>query len=1158
MEAFAETGSAGTGAPLPPGTLVDRSYVLHEKLGEGGMGAVYKATHRARGHVVALKLVSGDSPREASHISSNTALHKRMGIIREFQTLASLHHPNVVRVYGYGFDPGLGPYFAMELLEDPATILSAARGCRIERKAGLLAEVLRAVGYLHRRGVIHRDIKPSNVLVSKGLVKVVDFGVALMSSRATHVAGTIEYMAPELLRGEQPSESTDLYAVGIVAYELFAGAFPIGKNSMTRFLASVLGTESDPTLPGGIAELVAARQAREWARSPASGVGNVDITEGDGLTWPETAEVPEGIRTVIEKLVARDPSARYKRPEDVLLDLGRAISISLPIETAETRESFLTAARFVGREAELAELSRALEEAFRGKGSGYLLGGESGVGKSRLIAELRTMAMVKGFWVAEGQSLVSGGAPYEEWLDVLRAAALRAADVLDDEASVLGEVVPDIEALLGRPVAKAEVTTADQAEDRLWSAIAALLRRIDQPGLIIMEDLHWVRGESLSLLKRLSKLAPSLGLFLLGSYRSDEAPGLKDKLNEFNPLMLNRLPPDAVRALSASMLGAQGEQPELVRYLHQQTEGNAFFVVEVVRALAEQAGSLTAIGQGRLPEHLFTLGLSKLVERRVDHVSPAFRPLLELSAVLGRQIDEKVLKWAFSEADIEAFLMEGTTAAVLESVGAGFRFSHDKLREGIVARLSSERCKELHTLAAEGLTAIYTGPEAEPRHAAVALHWSLAGRDEEAGKHYLAAAVYAMRLHIHADARRNLDEALGATARAPDSSENRARRFDALLRRAQISVISDPADDNLARLEEAEKLISTLTGLDANSIEHQRARVVFQRGRVYYYGGQPLKAVQCYREVLPVAQKFQDPELLALPSSMLGMALVTQGHSLRAGPLLKQALDPLVTLGELHEYIRVRTFYGVSLIASGRIEEGFQELEGANERAAQMDQASALGIARVVRGAGHFFAWDYAAAERDFRDVLRFAEQSGAAVHRYLGSLLLGWTLSHLGRLDEAAAAAAVADEVLKAMGGRLVITDWFLASKAELAFFKGNIEGAAIGAEQVASTFGPQGAILSTGVAERVWGLALGARDSSPEGIAAAEPHIEKSVKMLSEGPFYCDAARTDLFWALRLRSWGYGERAEESYRRAVETLQKYGYEKALVEAARRWGAAR
>jgi tetratricopeptide (TPR) repeat protein len=545
------------------------------------------------------------------------------------------------------------------------------------------------------------------------------------------------------------------------------------------------------------------------------------------------------------------------------------------------------------------------------------------------------------------------------------------------------------------------------------------------------------------------------------------------------------------------------------------------------------------------------------VERRVDHVAQAFRPLLELSAVLGRQIDEKVLRSAFPEADIDAFLIEGTAAAVLESVGAAFRFSHDKLREGIVARLSSDRCKDLHRLAAEALTATYTGIDIEARHAAVARHWSLAEQFEAAGEHYLAAAVYAMRLHIHADARQNLDGALAATARAPDSSENQARRFEALLRRVQISIISDPADENLARLEEAEGFIATLHGLDESSIEHKRARVVYLRGRVYYYGGQPLKAIQCYREVLPAAQKFQDPELLALPSSMLGMALVTQGHSLRAGPLLKMALGPLLTLGELHEYIRVRTFYGVSLIARGQIEEGFQELEGANERADQMDQASALGIARVVRGAGHFFAWDYPTAERDFRDVLRFAEQSGAAVHRYLGSLLLGWTLSHLGRFEEADAAAAVADAVLKAMGGRLVITDWFLASKAELAFFKGEIDRAIVEAEQVAATFGAQGAILSTGIAERVWGLALGARDSSKEGIAAAEPHIQKSVKMLCDGPFYCEAARTELFWALRLRSWGFEERAEESYQRAVETLQKHGYQTALGEAARRWARA-
>lgn len=1158
MQASAQTGPAEADAPLPPGTLVDRLYVLHEKLGEGGMGAVYKATHRARGHAVALKLVSSGDPTEATHISSNTALHKRLGIAREFQTLSSLHHPNVVRVYGYGFDPALGPYFSMELLEAPKTILSVERDSSIERKAALLAELLRAIGYLHRRGVIHRDIKPSNVLVSRGRVKVVDFGVALMSAEATNVAGTIEYMAPELLMGGRPSEASDLYALGVVAYELFASAFPMSRDSITQFIAGVLGTRSDLTLPAGVAALVAARQAREWSESVERSGGSVEAFVDEGIIWPEAAaEVPEALRAVIEKLVARDVSERYQRSEDVLADLGRAIAVTLPLETAETRESFLTAARFVGREGELSQLSNGLESALRGRGSGFLIGGESGVGKSRLIAELRTTAMVKGCWVAEGQSLVSGGAPYEEWLDVMRAMVLRAPSVPDEEASVLGEVVPDIGALLGRAVPKAEPTTADQAEDRLWNAVVGLLRWIDQPGLVIMEDLHWVRDESLSLLKRLTKLAPSLGLLVIGSYRSDEAPALREKLPDMEPLTLQRLAPEAVRALSASMLGAAGEQAELVRYLHKQTEGNAFFVVEVVRALAEQAGSLTAIDQGKLPESLFTLGLAKLVERRVDHVPQAFRPLLELSAVMGRQIDERVLARVFPGVDLDAFFIEGAQAAVLESAGATFRFSHDKLREGIVARLSEERRRELHAAAAEALTAAYTGIEAEARHAAVARHWDSAGRFEEAGEHYLAAAVYAMRLHIHADARQNLDGALAATARSADTAENRARRFEALLRRVQISIISDPSAENLARLGEADALIGALPGLDEGSIEHKKARVVLLRGRVYYYGGQPLQAIQCYREVLPVAQKFKDPELLALPSSMLGMALVTQGHSLRAGPLLKQACEPLLALGELHEYIRVRTFYGISLISSGRVAEGFQELEGANERAAQTGQPSALGIARVVRGDGHFTAWDYAAAERDFRDVLRFAEQSGAAVHRYLGSLLLGWTLCHVGRYDEAGEAAAVADGILKAMGGRLVIADWLVVSKAELALFKGEIERALAEAEQAAATFGAQGAIVSTGVAERVWGLALGMKDSSPEGIAAAEAHVQKGVKLLMDGPSYSEAARTELFWALHLRRWGYADRAEASYQRTLEILRTYGYETALVEAARRWAGS-
>jgi len=562
---------------------IDRSYRLHEQLGEGGMGAVYRATHLLTGRQVALKLVSTAHRQDKSterHQDESTALSHstqiRLSLAREFQTLASLHHPNIIRVLSYGFDDDHGPYFTMELLHAPKTLLLAAAAQSLQGKVFLIAQLLRALVYVHQRGILHRDIKPGNVLVVEGVVKLLDFGIALHRTRAVDLAGTLDYMAPELLLEQQPSVRSDLYSVGVLFYQVLTGQFPHSRDSLTSMLQDLLGEDRDYTFSPSVAALLKQYQSSPECSPQGASPRNDDSGpqgQDDQKSWQFPSELPVAVTEIVSKLLARRPEQRSSDASTVLKELAAALGALLPVETAATRESFLQATELVGREAELAQLDTALQLAKTGQGGGFLIGGESGVGKSRLLAELRTQALVKGLWVAEGQSTTEGTLPYQEWLPFLRDLCLR-AEMSDEEAAILKGLIADIGNLLGRPIPDPPPTNSEAALARLAKMILVLLKRQPKSLLLLLEDLHWGRPESLALLQEVAKSSSELPLLLIGSYRSDEKPTLPKKLPALRSIPLGRLQQADVAKLVESMLGPLGRQASLIDYLTRQTEGN--------------------------------------------------------------------------------------------------------------------------------------------------------------------------------------------------------------------------------------------------------------------------------------------------------------------------------------------------------------------------------------------------------------------------------------------------------------------------------------------------------------------------------------------------------------------------------------------------------
>jgi eukaryotic-like serine/threonine-protein kinase len=218
-------------------------FELHELIGEGAMGAVWKAYDSVIRRFVALKLLSGAVSRSAD---------ARERFLREARAAGALQHPNIVTIYDMG-EADRQLFIAMELLDgrDLSLQIGQREPLALERKLDIVIEMLQGLSYAHERGVIHRDIKPSNVRIcSDGSVKIMDFGIARLQSGDTSggaaIVGTPTYMAPEQITNGVITPATDLFAVGCLLYELLAYKKPFDGETVHGVLYQVLTTDPKP------------------------------------------------------------------------------------------------------------------------------------------------------------------------------------------------------------------------------------------------------------------------------------------------------------------------------------------------------------------------------------------------------------------------------------------------------------------------------------------------------------------------------------------------------------------------------------------------------------------------------------------------------------------------------------------------------------------------------------------------------------------------------------------------------------------------------------------------------------------------------------------------------------------------------------------------
>jgi tetratricopeptide (TPR) repeat protein len=943
-------------------------YRVLRLLGEGGMGRVFEARAEEgaavpEGTRVALKVVH-------PHLAADGAALARF--LREAQLGRRVVHENVVRTLDSGVTEGPAgdaPYLVLEFVEGQTLrALLDEVGPVSERLARLVAlEAARGLAALHAAGVVHRDVKPENLIITPGeRVRLMDLGVAslvdgaLRVSRTGEFVGTLLYAAPEQIAGAPPEARGDLYALGLVLFELLAGHHPLRAPGGARATVE----PSLVALPGGTtpftAALVRALLARDPVRRLPSAAALAEVLErGEASTWWQSHAAPSA---------------------------GRPWAVERPGEVA-----------LFGRENELTALDSAWNTARDGGGGLLLLEGEPGVGKSRLAREWvrrrhaaePALAVLAVDYSPRADPTPPVGAALREHLGV-QGLEQRLAGHLGTSAALAPALAA---ALTGRDPSALPLDAYAGALARVLTSLAA------SGGLVLLvEDVHEAGAAELAVLQRLVRSlrgAPALVLATLRSLPEGHPALALATLDGAATLRIEGLPPEAATALARAALGTGGASIAPSR-LATASGGNPLLLLELVR-------------EARLPDRRSDAPtpagtLDGLLRARLARLDADARTLLEAAACAGRRFDPLLVAEAAGLPRIAAlkrFVNLEREHGLLRAEGAEVVFRHPLVREALLAALPPA-LKQAYALAlaealeARDLAAVGGNRAAVPDPCAQTLvHLFLqGGRPARAGPYVLRA--------LTAYARAGRQDARDALVTQVGGREGLRRILSgASLARALLLASRSAWDDSAratAELEEAHAL-ATAAGDPELMLEVRLAMA-----DRWYDQGEFAKARWLLQQAVPSAETLGKRDLE-------GEARASLCDTLRALGLLEEALTEgrkalALTLSEPPSQVELEVRTGLAMAAhsTGRRDEAREVTESGLLRARSVGDRHAemtfLILGSILDADGARFL---AAVEKSDR-AADLAFELGQRGKQASSNLSSARVLLMMGRLEEARA----------------------------------------------------------------------------------------------------------------------------------------------------------
>ena len=353
----------------------------------------------------------------------------------------------------------------------------------------------------------------------------------------------------------------------------------------------------------------------------------------------------------------------------------------------------------------------------------------------------------------------------------------------------------------------------------------------------------------------------------------------------------------------------------------------------------------------------------------------------------------------------------------------------------------------------------------------------LRGEDWEHAYGYLnRAGEAAIRLYAHAEARTHFNNSLKALDHLEDSEKNVRRRIDTIIRLTVSSWLTDPAEVLLERLNQAERLIASVSDSEDRTPEDalRLARVQFWIGRAYYQRGDMREALGYYKQVLPVAQQAADEELMVIPTGAIGQALIVQGHLAKGCAMLGQAIPVFEKMARWPQWIQAKSFYGAGFAGMGDWQQGLSEAQDALAKSNEFKSFTGIGVSQNCIGYAYLFGGELQRAMEAAQAAVKAAEQSKDLIYLYVGYALWAWSAGRIGQMDIASKKMAKSQQVAQKLGGKVIMGDVALAAQSEIALFKGDWQNAIALSKKTLEVAQMTGAVWSAGVAYRVWGQAL------------------------------------------------------------------------------------